>query len=139
MNHLAVAGSGRRLISPWIVGALTAIPLVFTAGFAVATVAFTIWTPRPDDDLPENANLAFVFYTAVTGTITVLGIAVVVGLVRRRRWGRLLGVSVMLAASGLICLGIGTGLDSNVVGSLVGGGAALAACLATIALIATGR
>lgn len=139
MTDLGAAPAKRRLISPWILGALTAIPLLFTVGFALAAGALTISPPDPGDDLPENANLAFLSYTAITGTITVLGIAVVVGLVRRRRWSRPLGVLVTLAASGLIGLGIGTGLDSNFVASLVGGGAALAACLATTTLIATGR
>lgn len=139
MTDLGATPAQRRLISPWILGALTAIPLVFTVGFAVAAVAFTIWPPDSGDDSPENANPAFLFYTAITGTIAVLGFAVIVGLARRRRWSRTLGVLVMLAASGLICLGIGTGLDSNLAGSLAGGGVALAACLATTALIATGR
>ena len=85
MTPIAPARPGRQLISPWIVGVLTAIPLVFTVAFALTAVALTISPPSPDDDLPENANLAFLFYTAVTGTITVLGIAAVVGLVRRRR------------------------------------------------------
>lgn len=127
------------LISPWLIGVLTALPLLATVGFALGAIGLTLNPPEPGDDLPEGANIAFVFYTALTASVTALGVAIVIGLSRRRRWARVLGVIVLLAASGLILLGIGTGLDSNLVGSLVGGGIALVACLATAALVATGR
>jgi hypothetical protein len=139
ITDLAATPSGKRLISPWILGALTTVPLLFTVGFALAAVAYTVAPPDPGGDLPENANVAFIFYTVLTATITALGVAVVVGLVRRWHWSRPLGVLMMLAATGLICVGIGTGLDSNFFGSVAGGGVAVTTCVATITLIATGR
>ncbi|CAN5544239.1 hypothetical protein BH10ACT1_BH10ACT1_18230 [soil metagenome] len=124
--------------SGWTLG-LSVFPALAIAGFAFGTVILLLDPPEPDDDLPRNAWLAFTAYTALSAAVLALGLVIVFGTRRGWTWARPLGVLTFGVAAALITLGLATGANDATPAVFAFGGATLIACLATAALLATGR
>lgn len=125
--------------SAWVAMTLTVVPLLATAAFAIGAVVLLIHPPAPREDLPTDAGVAFLLYTAITGAVAVLGVLLSIGLTKGWGWSRPVGTVVFLVAGGLVITAIATGANDASQFDLAIGGVALVACLTAAALTASGR